>query len=195
MSPAAAFELLLARPALPLSAAYLTREIGLYALWDHSGAIRYIGSTPRSSGGFLARIGKHIGGTEGHSHKFSQAYCTGRLWRANKLHPAAGAVPQDPADADVAKKLRCRFIRRHCLASCLPIATGQEGLEALELAVIEIARRDGPPGMLGWHGRRFTGEREPVALVDALLAETPGLRAAVERQGELYRRYVDDGSA
>ena len=193
VTAAETYDLLLARPGLPFT--QLRAEIGIYSLWDHTGAIRYIGSTPRSEAGFRGRIGKPIGGSEGRSHKFSQAYCSGRLWRfCPRLHPQAAAAPWNECDAAAAKTLRTRFIRRYCRASCLPMATGHEGLEALEHGVIEIAKRRGPSGMLAWNGTRFPVESEPVALVDALLTETPGVRAAVERQRRLYERYVVDNA-
>ena len=58
---------------------------GIYALWDHDGHIRYIGCTPKKTEGFKKRINsKHVTGSVCRSHKFSEAYCTGRMWRYSK---------------------------------------------------------------------------------------------------------------
>lgn len=66
----------------PVDLKDLPEEFGIYALWDHDKQIRYIGSTPKATEGFRTRVcNKHSTGSEGRSHKFSQAYCTGRMWR------------------------------------------------------------------------------------------------------------------
>lgn len=157
----------------------LPREHGIYALHDHTGAIRYIGITKADKYGFHGRIGsRHVCGSEGRSHKFSHAYNTGRMWRAKR---------DSRADAAWAKRLRTAFIRRHCRATFVIVpATLWEGLLELESAVQALA----PLGMLDWGDTRdFVCLAEPNDLVDALLDElrfTSDQRAAVERQAELY---------
>lgn len=99
---------------VPINLADLPEEFGIYALWDHERQIRYIGSTPKATEGFRTRIySKHATGSEGRSHKFTQAYCTGRMWRyCKKLDHPAAAREQSATDADAAKKLRNAFIRK-----------------------------------------------------------------------------------
>lgn len=107
----------------PVNLTDLPEEFGIYALWDHERKIRYIGSTPKNTEGFRTRIySKHATGSEGRSHKFSQAYCVGRIWRyCKKLHDPAANREQSAADTNAAKKLRNAFIRRYCAASYVSI--------------------------------------------------------------------------
>lgn len=157
----------------------LPREHGIYALHDHSGAIRYVGITKADRYGFHGRINsRHVTGSESRSHKFSHAYNTGRMWRAKK---------DDRPDACLAKQLRTAFVRRHCRATFVTVPPKLWGeLSSLEIAVQAMA----PDGMLDWGGKRgFVPLSEPKELVDALLDE---LRfsldqcAAVERQAALH---------
>jgi hypothetical protein len=163
----------------PVRVDALPHEHGIYALHNHAGAIRYIGITKADKYGFYGRINnRHVSGSESRSHKFSHAYNTGRLWRANK---------DDRPDARLAKNLRTALVRRHCRATflSLPPALWVE-LPELEIAVQAIA----PAGMFDWGGKRgFICLPEPTQLVDALLDElcfTPEQRAAVDRQAALH---------
>jgi hypothetical protein len=157
----------------------LPREHGIYALHDHTGAIRYVGITKADRYGFRGRISsRHVSGSESRSHKFSHAYNTGRMWRAKK---------DDRPDASLAKQLRVAFIRQHCRATFVIVPSTLWGeLPRLEIAVQAMA----PEGMLDWGGRGgFVCLSEPKELVDALLDElrfTPDQRAAVERQAALH---------
>lgn len=176
----------------PVNLASLPEEFGIYALWDHERQIRYIGST--TTDGFHTRIyNKHTRGSEGSSHKFSQAYCTGRMWRHHKrLHgPAIGFVG-DAADAKAARELRARFIRRYCAATYVTVprdavpAPYKTGVEQIEFAVQAIA----PASMRAWEGIRFAPVSEPAVLVDALLAGMPHLAAAADRQRAIYAAHL-----
>lgn len=159
----------------PVRLELLPREHGIYALHDHTGAVRYVGITKADPYGFYGRInGRHANGSEGRSHKFSHAYNTGRMWRSKK---------DDRPDASLAKQLRTAFIRLHCRATFVIVPPALWGaLRRLETAVQAMA----PEGMLDWGGKRGFGcLSEPKELVDALLDElrfTSDQRAAVERQ-------------
>jgi hypothetical protein len=157
----------------------LPQEHGIYALHDHTGAIRYIGITKADKYGFRGRINnRHVSGSEGRSHKFSHAYNTGRMWRAKR---------DSRPDAASAKLLRTAFIRRHCRATFVDVPrTLWSGLLELETAVKAMA----PQGMDDWGVKRdFVCLSEPKDLVDALLNELPftfDQRVAVERQAALH---------
>ncbi len=156
----------------------LPREHGIYALHDHTGAIRYVGITANDKFGFNGRINsRHVSGSEERSHKFSHAYNTGRMWRDKK--------DQSP-DAKAAKALRSAFIRRHCKATFVVVPkVFHAQLPALELAVQDLA----PSGMLDWGSTRtFVALPEPRDLVDVILNElsfSTEQRAAVDRQAAL----------
>lgn len=155
----------------------LPRERGIYALHDHAGIIRYIGITKKS--GFYDRINnRHVSGSESRSHKFSQAYNTGRMWRCRK---------DDRPDAKAAKRLRVAFARRYCRATFVIVRPAlYSELPELERTVQELA----PPDMLAWGNElNFISLSEPRELVDTLLDElhySPNMRAAVERQAALH---------
>lgn len=157
----------------------LPEEHGICALHDHTGAIRYIGITKGDRSGFYGRINsRHVTGSESRSHKFSHAYNTGRMWRAER---------DDRPDAKEAKWLRTAFIRRHCRATFVTMPPNLSGeLPKMESAIQTMV----PDGMLDWGGSRsFVCLSEPKELVDALLEElefTPWQRAAVERQAALH---------
>jgi hypothetical protein len=178
----------------PVNLANLPEEFGIYALWDHAREIRYIGSTPKATEGFRTRIhSKHATGSEGRSHKFTQAYCTGRMWRyCKKLDNPAAAREQSAADASVAKKLRNAFVRRHCAASYLALPRGSlpepyfASLTSLEFELQAMA----PSSMRAWEGIGFRPNPEPVALVDGLLREMPHFAEGAERQGAIYAKYT-----
>lgn len=171
----------------------LPETFGLYALWDHAGVIRYIGCTPKATEGFRVRVGnKHVTGSEGRSHKFSHAYCTGRMWRyQRRLHPAASGSEQLESDAKLAKQLRSLFIREYCRATLVEIPRISEQDYFRYLTDLEAeTKRLAPNGMKLWDGVRFAAGIEPTELVDVLLRRYPELEAACERQAIIYRRYV-----
>ena len=157
----------------------LPASSGLYALWDHSGVMRYIGIA--HSEGFRTRIlSKHRTGSEEKSHKFSAAYNSGRLWRDRHDKSCM-------ADAQVSKRLRNEFILQHCSATVFPIGNydGKSYLESVERKVISIARSDETT----WN-RKFEACKEPNGLVDNLVAELrlgPNEIAAINRQDQRYR--------
>jgi hypothetical protein len=158
---------------VPVRLEALPKERGIYALHDHAGQIRYIGCTPRG-GNLRGRVfGRHVGGSEDRSHKFSRAYNCGRMWRA----------PRDRgADARTAKLLRRIFSRTYCRATFVVLPLPDREMLTLEAAVKALAA----PKMDAWSkDRDFPPEDEPVKMVDALLASlswTPGSLAALDRQ-------------
>ncbi|WP_418512144.1 hypothetical protein [Corallibacter sp.] len=173
----------------------LPETFGIYALWDHEKKIRYIGCTPKATEGFRKRVGsKHVTGSEGRSHKFSQAYCTGRMWRyCKKLDPSAALNAQDPNDAKLAKRLRTLFIRKHCRVTFVEISAEKRAgnyfsfLTSLESEVLALA----PSSMRLWEKIGFSSLKEPIVLVDELLEENPKLKDAAERQALIYRKYIE----
>ena len=55
---------------------------GIYGLVDHTGIVRYIGSTSEPAENFRKRIHqRHRTGSETNSHYFSNKYNCGRMWR------------------------------------------------------------------------------------------------------------------
>jgi len=171
----------------PVALEKLPDEHGVYALFDHTGQVRYFGVTVANGGGFRVRINnKHVTGSEGYSHKFSHAYNTGRMWRSR-----GPCALQDPRDAKAAKRLRAVFCRRHCRAAYFSIrllGTGRDyfgELSALEKQIQSIA----PPSMRRWEKLNFVAEDEPKEMVDALIDElgySAELRKSLTRQTELF---------
>ena len=178
----------------PQSLMGLPDSFGIYALWDHERNIRYIGCTPKATEGFRIRVGhKHITGSGGRSHKFSQAYCTGRMWRyCKKLSPASTLAAQDSNNAKLAKKLRTLFIRKHCRITYIEIPPNNlesdyfSRLTSLESQLQNMA----PSSMRSWEGVSFKPESEPVELVDILLSDNRILRKAAESQAALFYKHV-----
>jgi len=175
--------------------ANLPEAFGLYALRDHAGEIRYIGCTPKATEGFRTRIfNKHATGSEGRSHKFTQAYCVGRMWRyCKKLHPPQAFAEQCADDASDAKRLRNAFVRTFCSASYFTVPTATIGanyfslLTGLKAQVQAMA----PAAMREWEGVAFRAMPEPSDLVDRLLGTMPHLQQAVERQRAIWCRHVE----
>lgn len=177
----------------PLRLGSLPKTFGMYALWDHSGAIRYIGCTPKATEGFDIRVGnKHVTGSEGRSHKFSHAYCVGRMWRfQDHLHPTICGSEQVESDAKLAKRLRTLFIREYCRVTLVEVPRIPERdyfgyLTGLEFDTKSLAPND----MKLWDGNKFIVGAEPTDLVEELLLRHPELREPCERQASIYRRYV-----
>jgi hypothetical protein len=162
----------------------LPDAIGVYALTDHLGDIHYIGITAADS--FRDRIySRHVNGSEERSHKLACNYNIGRMWRDRK---SADHVPHD---AQIAKDLRREFIRRHCLAACVPLDLRKPALEALEKEIFAIV----PSDMISWNATRIRVNclPEPRDLVDALIEEL-GIsldeRAALDRQAKLFEKHA-----
>lgn len=178
----------------PVKLADLPEKFGIYALWDHEGKIRYIGSTPKATEGFRTRIfSKHATGSEGRSHKFTQAYCTGRMFRFCKsLHDPKAGLAQNAADANCAKKLRNAFIRKHCTATFVEIPIHSlQGQYFAELTRLELALQAmAPASMRQWEGIKFQSVAEPSDLVDSLLREHPHFAEGATRQAKLYYELV-----
>ena len=182
ISPSAVLDILTSSPPIELRALPSTR--GVYALFDHLGEPRYIGVTGRGDKGFRDRIhNRHVTGSEGRSHKFSQAYNVGRMWRCRSAHPI-----QAVADATISKRLRTEFIRRFCRATVYEINWG--GLEAksyfsaltdLESQIQTVA----PVMMRDWEGISFAPSIEPASYVDQLLKD---LRWTEEQLSALHRQ-------
>ena len=178
----------------PVNLSDLPEDFGIYALWDHEKKIRYIGSTPKATEGFRTRIyNKHATGSEGRSHKFTQAYCTGRMWRyCKKLNNQIAAREQSATDANAAKKLRNAFIRKYCAASYVSIPRDSlpepyfSSLTTLEFQLQDMA----PSSMRAWEGIGFQPVQEPTHLVDSLLVELPHFAAGAQRQYAIYKAHV-----
>lgn len=167
----------------------LPHATGVYALADHEGAIHYIGITAADS--FRDRIySRHVNGSEERSHKLACNYNIGRMWRDRK------SPVHVPADADLAKRLRKEFIRRHCRAACIPLSASKAELAALEKELIRLA----PLDMVSWNTTRKRVNRlpEPRDLVDAVIDELglgPEERAGLERQARLFESYGHESLA
>lgn len=147
---------------------------GIYGLFDHTGAFRYVGSTSSAAENFYKRIHhRHRTGSESTSHYFSRMYNTGRMWRLrNDL--------ASKSDGDISKALRNEFIARHCSCTWVELPDDAD-ISGLEEQVIALA----PPKMVAWNQRGMDVYDEPVALVDALIEElqlSPFERAAIGRQ-------------
>lgn len=147
---------------------------GIYGLFDHLGAFRYIGSTAAGGETFYKRIHhRHRTGSETSSHYFSRMYNTGRMSRLRN-------DPATRADGDIAKSLRNAFIARHCRAVWVPLPDHAE-IARLEAEVIAMA----PAEMIAWNRRGMAVYDEPVDLLDALIEHlglSPFERAALSRQ-------------
>lgn len=169
-----------AQPLQPLKS--IPKQKGIYALADHEHCFRYIGST--ESKDFHDRIqNRHATGTETHSHKFSWAYNTGRMYRGPK-----SSDPEIMADRQAAKRLRNAFIRKHCRAVWMPLPGTRAEIEALEHAMIDIA----PLESVLWNRERTHAlpPPEPEALVNDLIIELQYDRHTLdrlERQAQRYR--------
>jgi hypothetical protein len=167
----------------------LPPAVGVYALADHFGDLRYIGITAAVS--FRDRIySRHVDGSEERSHKLACNYNIGRMWRDRKC------ADHVPGDAKISKDLRREFIRRHCLAACHPLRLSNAALEGLEKELLSIA----PHEMTSWNGtrKRVNSGPEPRILVDALISElrlSSDERAALERQEILFKIHGDKALA
>ena len=166
-------------------------ESGIYLLWNHLGEACYPGCTVTD--GFHERGRKHTSGSDSSSHKFTQAYNTGRIWTFNhKIHPADAGRAQDIQDAKLARELRQLFIREHCRVTYFALSqlackeTTKKLFHKLEAEV----KAEIPAGMRVWETNRFAPMEEPMGLVDELLAKHPHLRDAAERQGRIYLDHV-----
>ena len=144
---------------------------GIYMLWDHEGCPRYIGMADKDS--FHKRIdGRHRGGSEENSHKFSAAYNTGRMWRDRKrLGQTINGSLQTKEGAAAAKRLRMEFIRQHCRATFLPIAAALSPYRALVQALENSIQSIAQPAHRAWETQGLIRLEEPVVLVDALIHE------------------------
>lgn len=159
-------------PPQPLNS--LSSAYGIYALYDHEGQPRYIGSTWKDT--FHKRIqNRHVTGSEENSHKFSWAYNIGRMWRDRRA-----LDPLERKDGDAAKRLRTAFVRRHCQAACLSIELPKSELVALEKAIIALAE----PAEKAWNDKRLvlSSVAEPVDLITRLIEDLALDPAAFDRQ-------------
>ena len=148
---------------------------GIYGLIDHSGNLRYIGSTSGAAENFRKRIHqRHRTGSESHSHYFSKVYNCGRMWRDR-------STQQDDPDAKIAKDLRSTFVAEYCRAVYFSIEGTKQEIERQEAAVIAIAPRE----LIRWNRSTTLTYPEPTQLVDDLLERigfTSLQRQAIERQ-------------
>lgn len=152
---------------------------GIYGLVDHTGQIRYIGSTSALKENFRKRIHqRHRTGSESHSHYFSKIYNTGRMYRCR-------LTQQHDPDAKKAKNLRNLFIAEYCRAVFAPLAGSKAEIEEIERTVISLAS----PDCIRWNRSTYLEYPEPVELVDALIGAhkfSDVDRAAFERQRSRY---------
>lgn len=157
----------------PLPLADLPPGQGIYALYDHTGAPRYIGITTM---GLWRRIHDYHAGGDGNSHKFSTVYNAGRMFHTRKDSRT------DAVDGRISKELRRLFARAHCRAVGFEIP----GKSKRELLDIEShVRRIAPPETTLWNDARALPASEPEALVDALLDQlgwSTDKLAAIDRQ-------------
>lgn len=173
----------------PIDLASLPDKHGVYALIDHAGSIRYLGVTENPRMGFRRRIFQyHVTGSEGRSHKFSQAYNTGRMWRSRTSHPG-----QIAAHAKFAKSVRTKFCRAYCRAAYVEVPRDLAStnyfqyLTRLESQVQQCA----PLSMREWEGINLRSVEEPADLVDSLIASlclSSDARLALDAQLQLYKR-------
>ena len=151
---------------------------GLYGLIDHTGELRYIGSTSSSAETLYKRIHqRHRTGSENTSHYFSRMYNSGRMWRDRN-------DPVTKADGDIAKALRNAFVADHCQAVWVPLPDTLD-IARFEAEVLSIA----PQNAVAWNRRGMDPYAEPVDLVDATIRRL-GLGqqqlAAIERQRQRF---------
>ncbi|MCV2893726.1 exonuclease domain-containing protein [Lentibacter sp. XHP0401] len=155
---------------------------GIYGLFDHTGAFRYIGSTSSEAETFYKRIHqRHRTGSETHSHYFARMYNTGRMWVDRK-------DPNTVQEMKIVRRLRQAFIGRYCGAVWVPLPD-HAPIAQLEAEVIALA----PAEMIGWNRRGMDAYDEPVELVDALiesLSLSPFERAAIGRQESRFRGVI-----
>ena len=159
---------------------------GIYMLWDHEGCPRYIGMADKDS--FHKRIdGRHRGGSEENSHKFSAAYNTGRMWRDRKrLGQTINGSLETKEGAAAAKRVRMEFIRQHCRVTFVPIlplpgTSYRTYVQALEASIQSIAS----PDHRAWETQRLLRLEEPVALVDAVVSDMAKQRTLSEQECRL----------
>lgn len=170
----------------PVALADLPNEHGVYALVDHSGYIRYIGVTESPDMGFWRRIFQyHVTGSECRSHKFSQAYNTGRMWRSRTAN-----AEQLPANAKLAKSLRTKFCRTYCKAAyfSIPRSAAPDNFFQFLTQLENQIQRIAPPFMRAWEGIRFKSVAEPAELVDELITSaglSPNECNALDAQARL----------
>jgi hypothetical protein len=151
---------------------------GLYALYDHSGQPRYIGSTTM---GLRRRIHDYHAGGDGNSHKFSTVYNAGRMFHARK-DPFT-----DAEDGKIAKKLRRLFARSQCSAVGLELpGISKQELFDLETKVYRLA----PPETISWNHARSLPTIDPGRsldqFIDNLAWPTPWLDA-IDRQAARWQ--------
>jgi hypothetical protein len=155
-------------------------KIGIYGLIDHTGSLRYIGSTSAPNENFRKRVHqRHRTGSETYSHYFSKVYNCGRMWR-DRL------TQQGSANAKIAKDLRSAFIAKNCRAVFVPLTKSKREIEALEAATIRLAPRE----VVQWNSSTTLVYPEPSELVEEMmqtLGYGPAKRAAVERQSLLFK--------
>ena len=171
---------------------------GIYMLWDHEGVPRYIGIVEKES--FHKRIdGRHRGGSEENSHKFSAAYNTGRMWRDRKrIGEGTEGIIQTMQGAAAAKRVRMEFIRQYCRATYHEVST-PEGVDygghvrAVEASVQGIARKEHRL----WETQARIVIAEPAELVGTVVIEMIGRGSLdeaevilLEKQRFLYDRLI-----
>ena len=166
MSPETILERLMESPKDRLTA--LPTDQGVYALYDHEGAARYIGVTEM---GLKKRIHNYHVGGDGNSHKFSTIYNAGRMFHTRD-DPYTNA-----RDGRVAKELRRMFSRRYCSAVGIPLPElSKMELYALETKVLRIA----PKQALSWNDARALDACEPIELLNDFLKEISWPSAKLE---------------
>lgn len=151
---------------------------GIYGLYDHTGAFRYIGSTSSLNQTLYERIHlRHRSGSETHSHYFAKMYNTGRMW-------VDRTDPETVAEMKIVRRLRQAFIARYCGCTWV-VLPDDAGITRLETEVIHLA----PSGMIAWNRSGMATYDQPVDLVDALINEmglTSFEHTALVRQRERH---------
>ena len=179
LEPSIVFHDLISRE--PKRLGFLPHDHGIYALHDHTGAIRYIGITKSIDSGLFNRINsRYVTGSEGRSRKFSHAYnhvaCQeGWALRCQPGEAFALGVHSTTLRSDVRSG-----------ASFNSDRTAQAGDRRPGVGSRAYAR-------LGWK-LALASLAEPKELVDSLLDDlcfSPEQRAAIERQAALYAALYD----
>lgn len=135
------------------------RSRGVYGLHDHTGTLRYIGSTSSTTQSLHERIHqRHRTGSEELSHYFSHMYNAGRMWRDRFDRSSSN-------DALHAKALRNAFIAEHCRAVWVEVPD-QLDIAGLERQLLCMA----PAYATAWNGKAVAAYDEPTDLVDRTLA-------------------------
>lgn len=153
---------------------------GVYGLYDHSGALRYIGSTSSTTQSLYERIHqRHRTGSEDLSHYFAHMYNTGRMWRDRSDASSA-------EDSTHAKALRNAFIAEHCKAVWVELPD-HLNIAAVEREILGIA----PTHAIAWNNKAMPVYDEPSDLVDITLVRLKWEGDRLAALGRQQKRHAE----